>query len=135
MKDSPRAQSVWREVLTEKLEEHLPGIYEDPVRAQRLMLRAVFAETLRERQLAAGEIERLQPLGFELEEVVTEEEIDMGNWRDSLPSNYLSASDFEKPALLTIKGFSVEKVGDEMKPCVHFDGQPKGMILNITNGS
>ncbi len=40
----------------------------------------------------------------------------MGNWRASLPSAYLKASDFEKPALLTIKGFGDEKIGDESRP-------------------
>lgn len=59
----------------------------------------------------------------------------MGNWRDSLPSNYLKASDFEKPALLTIKGFGDEKIGDEIKPCVFFEEETKGLILNITNGN
>lgn len=59
----------------------------------------------------------------------------MGNWRASLPSNYLKAADFEKPALLTIKGFGDEKIGDEIRPCVFFEEEPKGLILNITNGT
>ncbi len=59
----------------------------------------------------------------------------MGNWRDSLPSNWLKAADFEKPRLLTIKAFRVEKVGDEQKPVVFFAEDERGLVLNITNGN
>ena len=59
----------------------------------------------------------------------------MGNWRDSIPSNWLKASDFEKPALLTIKKFGVEKVGDDQRPVIWFKELEKGLSLNITNGN
>lgn len=59
----------------------------------------------------------------------------MGNWRDSLPSNWLKAADFEKPALMTIKRFSVETVGDDKRPVVWFVESDKGLSLNITNGN
>lgn len=57
------------------------------------------------------------------------------SWRDSMPSSYLKAGDFEKPALLTIRGFGDEKIGDEIKPCVFFEEETKGLILNIINGN
>lgn len=59
----------------------------------------------------------------------------MGNWRDSLPSQWLKATDFEKPALLTIRRFSVETMGDDKRPVVWFDEVEKGLGLNITNGN
>lgn len=59
----------------------------------------------------------------------------MGNWRDALPSTWLKAVDFEKPALLTIKRFSVEQMGDDKRPVVWFDEVEKGLGLNIVNGS
>lgn len=57
------------------------------------------------------------------------------SWRDSMPSSYLKAGDFEKPALLTIRGFGDEKIGDEIKACVFFEEESKGLILNIINGN
>ena len=59
----------------------------------------------------------------------------MGNWRDSLPSQWLKAADFEKPALMTVRKFSVEKIGDDQRPVVWFDETEKGLGLNIVNGS
>lgn len=59
----------------------------------------------------------------------------MGNWRDSLPSQWLKAADFEKPALMTISKFSVEKIGDDQRPVVWFKETEKGLGLNIVNGS
>lgn len=59
----------------------------------------------------------------------------MGNWRDSIPSKWLKASDLDgKPRLVTIKKFSVEKVGDDQRPVVWFSEEEKGLGLNITNG-
>lgn len=34
------------------------------------------------------------------------------NWKSAIPSRYLRAADFEVPALMTIRGFSLEKIGD-----------------------
>jgi len=59
----------------------------------------------------------------------------MGNWRDSIPSKWLKASDLDgKPRLVTIKKFSVEKLDDGNKPAVWFVEEEKALILNITNG-
>jgi hypothetical protein len=59
----------------------------------------------------------------------------MGNWRDALPSQWLKATDFEKPALLTIKKFSVEALGEDKRPVLWFNESEKGLVLNITNGT
>jgi len=59
----------------------------------------------------------------------------VGNWRDALPSTWLKAVDFERPALLTIKRFSVEQMGDDKRPVVWFEEVEKGLGLNIVNGS
>ena len=59
----------------------------------------------------------------------------MASWKDSIPSNYLKASDFHDPRLLTIKRFTTETIGDDIRPCVWFMEEDKGLILNITNGN
>jgi hypothetical protein len=59
----------------------------------------------------------------------------MGNWRDALPSQWLKAADFERPALLTIKRFSVETLGDDKRPVIWFSETDKGLALNIVNGT
>lgn len=60
----------------------------------------------------------------------------MGNWRDAIPSQWLKAADLGgEPRLLTIKRFSVEKMGDEERPVVWFNEEQKGLGLNITNGN
>jgi hypothetical protein len=59
----------------------------------------------------------------------------VGNWRDSIPSNYLKASDVDPPKLFTISGFDDEKIGDEIKPVVKFKETTKGLVLNIVNGN
>ena len=61
----------------------------------------------------------------------------MGNWRDSIPSKWLKASDLDgKPRLVTIKKFTEEKLQGETfpKPAVWFKEEEKALILNITNG-
>ena len=58
----------------------------------------------------------------------------MANWKSSIPSKYLKASDFPQPALLTMHSFTEEKIGDDTKPCLWFTEVEKGMILNIVNG-
>lgn len=60
----------------------------------------------------------------------------MGNWRDSIPSKWLKASDLDgKPQLVTIKRFTVEALQDgTKKPAVWFREEAKGLVLNITNG-
>jgi hypothetical protein len=60
----------------------------------------------------------------------------MANWRDSIPSKWLKASDLDgKPRLVTIKRFSVERLQDgSTKPAVWFREEAKALILNVTNG-
>ena len=60
----------------------------------------------------------------------------MGNWRDSIPSKWLKASDLDgKPHLVTIKRFGVEKIAEDKKgPVVWFKEEEKGLGLNVTNG-
>ncbi len=59
----------------------------------------------------------------------------MANWKDALPSQWLKASDFDRPRLMTIKRFTVDKVGDDQRPIVYFNEDEKGLALNITNGN
>jgi hypothetical protein len=58
----------------------------------------------------------------------------MSNWRASIPSKYLKAADLSVPTLLTISSFSVEKIGDDERPCIGFHETDKGLVLNIVNG-
>lgn len=59
----------------------------------------------------------------------------MPSWRDSIPSKWLKAKDLDgKPHLVTIKRFSVEKIGDTDGPVVRFAEFDKSFGLNITNG-
>lgn len=59
----------------------------------------------------------------------------MGNWKDALPSQWLKAADFAKPRLMTIKRFTVDKVGDDQRPIIYFNQDERGLALNITNGN
>ena len=58
------------------------------------------------------------------------------NWRDSIPSKWLKASDLDgKPRLVTVKRFSVEQIVEgKTGPVVWFQEEEKGLGLNITNG-
>lgn len=58
------------------------------------------------------------------------------NWRDSIPSKWLKASDLDgKPRLVTVKRFSVEQIVEgKTGPVVWFNEEEKGLGLNITNG-
>lgn len=56
------------------------------------------------------------------------------NINDSFPSNYVKAADLrgkECPAI--ISRVVVEKLGDDDKPVVYFEGKEKGVVLNKTN--
>lgn len=59
----------------------------------------------------------------------------MPNWKDSIPSNYLKASDFPTPKLFTISKFTEEKIGDDVRPVVWFNEDQHGLVLNQTNGN
>jgi hypothetical protein len=52
------------------------------------------------------------------------------------PATYLKAADLGNSRIsVTISKITLEDVGQgEMKPCLHFLGKDKGMILNKTNG-
>lgn len=54
---------------------------------------------------------------------------------EAFPSNYLRASDFEKPALLTISHIKMEDIGDDHKPVLYFQEVEKPLVLNKTNGN
>lgn len=59
----------------------------------------------------------------------------------AFPSKYLKAADFHAPVAVTITHLTMEDVDGSPKPCVFFqgitneEGQPKGLILNKTNGN
>ena len=55
---------------------------------------------------------------------------------DAFPSAFLKAADLKGRAVrVTIAGVSVEKIGDDTKPIVHFVGKEKGLVLNKTNSN
>ena len=52
----------------------------------------------------------------------------------AFPSSYLKAADLNGKAVrVTIESVSVEKIGDDTKPVLHFVGKDKGLVLNKTN--
>ena len=54
----------------------------------------------------------------------------------AFPSKYLKASDLRGQAVdVTIGGVKLEKVGDDDKPCLYFNGKEKGVVLNKINSS
>jgi hypothetical protein len=59
----------------------------------------------------------------------------MSNWKKSIPSKYLKASDFTQPALYTISRFNEEEINNELKPVVYFNESEKALVLNIVNGN
>jgi hypothetical protein len=53
---------------------------------------------------------------------------------DAFPSSYLKAEDLNGKAVkVTIESVSMEKMGDDTKPAVHFVGKDKTLVLNKTN--
>lgn len=53
---------------------------------------------------------------------------------DVFPSNYIKAADLKKREhTVVIASADVEKVGDERKLVLHFQGREKGLICNKTN--
>lgn len=54
----------------------------------------------------------------------------------AFPSDYLKAADLNGKAVrVTIDSVSMEKIGDDQKPSVHFVGKDKTLILNKTNAA
>src|SRR5437016_5609327 len=55
---------------------------------------------------------------------------------DIFPSNYIKAADLKKREIpVVIQSAEVEKIGDERKLVLHFQGKDKGMICNKTNAN
>lgn len=58
------------------------------------------------------------------------------NINTAFPSNYLKADDLGKSRpVVTISDVRVEKVGEDEKPIVFFEGKEKGLVLNKTNAA
>ena len=54
---------------------------------------------------------------------------------EAFPSDYLRASDAERPVLFTMSHIEMRDVGDNHKPVLFFIGQQKGLVLNKTNSA
>lgn len=60
----------------------------------------------------------------------------MVNMNDAFPSKYLSAADLNgAEPTVTISSCQMEKLGDDMKPILYFEGKQKGLTLNKTNAT
>lgn len=54
----------------------------------------------------------------------------------AFPSDYLRAGDLNGKAVrVTIESVTVEKIGDDQKPVLHFVGKDKTLVLNKTNAN
>jgi hypothetical protein len=54
----------------------------------------------------------------------------------AFPSQYLAASDLQgRSVVVTMAHVSMEKVGNDQKPILYFQGKEKGMVLNKTNAT
>ncbi len=54
----------------------------------------------------------------------------------AFPSDYLKAADLQGHAVtVTMAHVSMEKVGNDQKPILYFQGKEKGMVLNKTNAT
>lgn len=53
---------------------------------------------------------------------------------DVFPSKYVKADDLRgKQALCVISHVTLEKIGDDTKPVIYFQGKEKGLVCNKTN--
>lgn len=60
----------------------------------------------------------------------------MPSIHDAFPSNYLKAADLKgQPRLMTMRNAQFEKIGDDTKLILFFDGHEKGLVLNKTNAT
>ena len=58
------------------------------------------------------------------------------NINDAFPSNYLKAADLKgKVITVTMANVAHEKLGDDDKLILYFDGKEKGLVLNKTNAN
>ncbi|ACI54426.1 hypothetical protein Rleg2_1132 [Rhizobium leguminosarum bv. trifolii WSM2304] len=56
------------------------------------------------------------------------------NLNDVFPSNYLKAADLQgRDVNVTIKTYGLEKLGEEQKLVLYFQGKEKGLVCNRTN--
>ncbi|HEC61932.1 MAG TPA: hypothetical protein ENI27_06715 [bacterium] len=60
----------------------------------------------------------------------------MSDIMNAFPSDYLKEADLMgSPKTFTMVSVSVEKVGDDTKPVVHFQEDARGLVLNKTNAN
>lgn len=60
----------------------------------------------------------------------------MPNINDAFPSNYLKASDLQgRQVTVKMDRAEYEKIGDDRKLILYFEGKEKGMVLNKTNAN
>src|SRR5271156_7041277 len=52
---------------------------------------------------------------------------------DVFPSDWLRATDVERPVLFVMSDIEMQEVGDDQKPVLSFIGQDKKLVLNKTN--
>jgi hypothetical protein len=58
------------------------------------------------------------------------------NINEAFPSNYLKASDLQgKEPTVTISNVTMEKLGDDARMILYFQGKQKGMVCNKTNAT
>lgn len=57
------------------------------------------------------------------------------NIKSAFPSELLKAADLNKAVMVTIADVTVEKIGDDEKPVLHFKGTNKRLALNKTNAA
>lgn len=55
---------------------------------------------------------------------------------DAFPSNYIKAADLQdRNVLVVMRCVEMEKLGDDEKPVLYFQGKEKGLCLNKTNAN
>jgi hypothetical protein len=53
---------------------------------------------------------------------------------DAFPSNYMKAADLKgQTVMLTVDNVTMEDLGGDRKPVLHFTDAKKGLVLNVTN--
>jgi hypothetical protein len=58
------------------------------------------------------------------------------NIDQAFPSNYLKAADLQgREASVKIDRIEMEKVGEDTKPILYFQGKDRGLVLNKTNAT
>lgn len=56
------------------------------------------------------------------------------NINETFPSNYVKASDLNgRDVPVTVSHVVTEKIGNDAKPVIYFQGKQKGVVLNKTN--